>query len=87
MTLKPIKEAPQDGTPVYLYWPGCKVMPLAWWTLENGVYWGGEDSVFKFWVFADEMLNIGQEGEGGIGWDGDPVPTHFMPVPKDGEGE
>lgn len=75
---QPIETAPNDGTPVYLCWPGAECAPLAsWQCAEGGDEITGEGFYFM-WCLKDDTLLIG-EAEGWIGYEGDPVPTHWMP--------
>jgi hypothetical protein len=72
-----------DGTIILLWREGWDVLPFASWgdypynpvvDSEDREFWLGG------WVFS-EFLALGVE-EGFLGWDIDPMPTYWMPLPE-----
>lgn len=78
--MNPIETVPRDGTYVFLYWPGCGVMPKAKWDWAEGPNEDGTGG-FCLWFLQDEWLNVGGEDDGVLGYEGDPEPTHWIAAP------
>ncbi len=74
---QPIETAPQDGTPILLYYPerNCCIRG-AWIEMTDGDWETG----YKRWMEwqVDDELYIGDEGY---------EPTHWMPLPPSPQGE
>lgn len=77
---QPIETAPKDGTEIFVLREDWGTAPLAHW----GEYPGGmvlnskgQDVDMDGWLL-DESFSAGHE-DGFLGWDDDPMPTHWMP--------
>lgn len=74
----PIETAPKDGTEIFIWRENWDFAPLAFWgNLCPNEYPDG-------WVLGDGVYCGGNE-DGFLGWDDDPMPTHWWPAPPKGE--
>lgn len=83
MDWQPIETAPKDGTEIVLYRKGWGVCPVAVWMEYTGnpiCDDEGNDYWMSGWGFDTDIFLGGHE-EGWLGWDDDPMPTHWMPLP------
>jgi hypothetical protein len=81
---RPIETAPKDGTPVFIWCRGWDSAPIASWGEypANPVMGSNEESVWmEGWLIEDCHFYGGHE-EGFLGWNDDPMPTHWSPVPE-----
>lgn len=81
--MQTIETAPKDGTDVLIWRDGWDAAPRAKWGEypDNPVESGdGEEVHMSGWLF-DEMISLGHE-DGFLGWEDDPMPTHWMPLPQ-----
>ena len=85
MNWQPIETAPKDGTEIILYRKGWDFLPVAVWMdypgnpVDDGE---GNDFWLAGWGFETDLC-YGSE-EGWLGWEGDPLPTHWAlpPAPE-----
>lgn len=83
MSWQPIETAPRD-VDVFIYMPGWPCAPKAKFTFYPGnpvCDANGEDAYMSGWVWQDEYLFTPGYEDGFLGWDDDPMPTHWSPVP------
>lgn len=83
MSWQPIESAPKDGQKVFIYSAEWGCAPVASWGEypANPVLNSENEEVdMSGWLLEDEWIGIGNE-EGFLGWDCDPMPTHWAPLP------
>lgn len=72
--MQTIQTAPKDGTKIFIWHPLWDCAPIAWWEFnQDANCWGWE---------YDDSLYLGGYDEGWLGYDDDPMPTHWWPVPQ-----
>jgi len=80
-----IETAPRDGTDIFIYRDGWDHAPIARWGEYPGnpVEDGNDELVYMYgWVTKNDCFCMGHE-DGFLGWDDDPMPTHWIPAPPD----
>lgn len=91
MKWMPIETVPKDGTSILVMSANDDAAYVASWGEYPGnpvVDGSGADSWMYGWIFKNPYLHAGGHEEGFLGWDDDPMPTHWMPLPelpKEGE--
>ncbi|WP_422028077.1 DUF551 domain-containing protein [Roseovarius sp.] len=81
---QPIETAPKDGTPIVIGRRGWDCYPVAQYMEYPGnpVLDGSEQDAWMYGWGHDCMgFTYGHE-DYWLGWDEDPMPTHWMPLPE-----
>lgn len=86
LTWRPIETAPRDGTPIHIMRVDWPCAPAAEWDAEGHVVNEHGDPVGG-WLMDDTVRIPGQHEDGFLGWDEDPMPTHWAPVLEPPESE
>lgn len=76
MSLKPIEEAPRDGTKIVLYNSIYVAFPIGYWDVVVGET---EEKSGGTWFLLDD--SAGCMGDGILWPNEDIMPTHFWPLP------
>ena len=82
-----IATAPKDGTSIFIYRKDWDCAPVAQWMdyPSNPVLdASGDYSWMQGWGHDTMFFCVGEE-DYWLGWDGDPMPTHWMPLPTSPE--
>jgi hypothetical protein len=82
-----IATAPKDGTDIFIYRKDWDCAPVAQWMdyPSNPVLdASGDYSWMQGWGHDTMFFCVGEE-DYWLGWDGDPMPTHWMPLPTSPE--
>lgn len=81
---QPIWNAPRDGTEILVICAGDDAAYVASWKEYPGnpvVDENGNDVYMSGWVFRNPYAHAGGHEEGFLGWDDDPMPTHWIYEP------
>lgn len=85
MTWQPIDTAPRDGTPIFIWRHGWECAPIAWWGRYPEIVQDaeGNDTTMYGWILEKYFRFCPGFEEGFLGWDDDPMPTRWMPLPEE----